>query len=36
MSGMTEKEGLKYVTPMTALAGLTGLGAVIVGVILFP
>ena len=36
MSGMTEKEGLKYVTPMTALAGLAGLCAVIVGVILFP
>lgn len=36
MSGMTEKEGLKYVTPMTALAGLAGLLAVIVGVIVFP
>lgn len=36
MSGMTEKEGLKYITPMTALAGLTGLVVVILGVILFP
>ncbi len=36
MSGMTEKEGLKYITPMTAFAGLTGLAVVILGVILFP
>lgn len=36
MSGMSEKEGLKYITPMTALAGLAGLGAVILGVIFFP
>lgn len=36
MSGMTEKEGLKYITPMTALAGVAGLSAVIVGSILFP
>lgn len=36
MSGMTEQEGLKYITPMTSLAALAGLGAVIVGVILFP
>lgn len=36
MSGMTEQEGLKYVTPMTALAALGGLGAVIAGVLLFP
>ena len=36
MSGMSEKEGLKYVTPMTALAGFTGLGVVILGVLLFP
>ena len=36
MSGMTEQEGLKYVTPMTSLAGIAGLGAVILGVILFP
>lgn len=36
MSGMTEQEGLKYVTPMTALAALGGLAAVIGGVLLFP
>lgn len=36
MSGMTEKEGLKYVTPMTALAGVAGLVAVVTGVIVFP
>ncbi|MEZ6132187.1 MAG: GntP family permease [Planctomycetaceae bacterium] len=36
MSGMTEREGLRYVTPMTALAGLAGLAAVILGVVLFP
>ena len=36
MSGMTEQEGLKYVTPMTAFAALGGLGAVIAGVLLFP
>ena len=36
MSGMSEKEGLKYITPMTALAGVAGLAAVILGVILFP
>ncbi len=36
MSGMTETEGLKYVTPMTTLMGLVGLGAVIAGVTLFP
>jgi GntP family gluconate:H+ symporter len=36
MSGMTEAEGLKYVTPMTALMGVAGLGAVMVGVKLFP
>lgn len=36
MSGMTEKEGLIYITPMVALAGVSGLGAVILGVIFFP
>ncbi|MBW3539463.1 MAG: GntP family permease, partial [Planctomycetes bacterium] len=36
MSGMTEGEGLKYVTPMTALMGVVGLAAVVVGVMLFP
>lgn len=36
MSGMTEKEGLKYITPMTALAGVAGLCVVVLGVLLFP
>ncbi|MDA1013494.1 MAG: SLC13 family permease [Planctomycetota bacterium] len=36
MSGMTEAEGLKYVTPMTSLMGVVGLIAVIVGVSVFP
>ena len=36
MSGMTEREGLKFVTPMTALMGMVGLGIVILGVTLFP
>ena len=36
MSGMTEGEGLKYITPMTALAGIAGLLAVIFGVVMFP
>ncbi|MCP4785954.1 MAG: GntP family permease [Fuerstiella sp.] len=36
MSGMTEGEGLKYITPMTALAGIAGLLAVIGGVVVFP
>lgn len=36
MSGMTESEGLKYITPMTGIAGIAGLLAVIGGVTLFP
>lgn len=36
MSGMSESEGLRYVTPMTALAAFAGLGTVIVGVLFFP
>ncbi|MBX3438401.1 MAG: GntP family permease, partial [Planctomycetaceae bacterium] len=36
MSGMTEKEGLKFVTPTSALMGVVGLGVVILGVTLFP
>jgi GntP family gluconate:H+ symporter len=36
MSGMTEGEGLKYVTPMTTLMGFVGLAVIIVGVLLFP
>lgn len=36
MSGMTEAEGLKYVTPMTSLMGVVGLGVTILGVMFFP
>lgn len=36
MSGMTEAEGLKFVTPMTALMGLVGLLVTIIGASLFP
>lgn len=36
MSGMSESEGLRYVTPMTALAAFAGLATVIVGVVFFP
>jgi gluconate:H+ symporter, GntP family len=36
MSGMTEGEGLKYITPMTTLMGVVGLIVTIVGAILFP
>lgn len=36
MSGMTEAEGLKYVTPMTTLMGIVGLVATIVAATLFP
>ena len=36
MSGMTEGEALKYVTPMSTLMGLVGLVVVIIGVTLFP
>ncbi|REJ94642.1 MAG: GntP family permease [Planctomycetota bacterium] len=36
MSGMTEGEGLKYITPMTASMGLVGLLMVVIGVTLFP
>ncbi|MBT4867436.1 MAG: GntP family permease [Planctomycetaceae bacterium] len=36
MSGMTETEGLKYVTPMTSMMGVVGLIVVLVGVTLFP
>ena len=35
MSGMTESEGLKYVTPMTTLMGLVGLGVTIAGAMIF-
>ncbi len=36
MSGMTEAEGLKYVTPMTTCMGLVGLIVVLLGATLFP
>ena len=36
MSGMTEGEGLKFVTPMTTLMGLVGLVVTIIGATLFP
>jgi GntP family gluconate:H+ symporter len=36
MSGMTESEGLKYVTPMTASMGVVGLIVTLIGVKLFP
>jgi len=36
MSGMTEAEGLKYVTPMTAMMGVVGLVVTMIAVTLFP
>lgn len=36
MSGMTEAEGLKYITPMSIIMGLVGLGVVVAGAVLFP
>lgn len=36
MSGMSEREGLRYITPMTAIMGVVGLLAVLVGVTLWP
>lgn len=36
MSGMTEGEGLKYITPMTTLMGVVGLFVTIAGAMLFP
>lgn len=36
MSGMTEGEGLKFITPMTAMMGLVGLVVTIIGATLFP
>jgi gluconate:H+ symporter, GntP family len=36
MSGMTEGEGLKYITPMTTLMGVVGLVVTIAGAMLFP
>lgn len=36
MSGMTESQGLRYVTPMTALMGAAALGLLLIGVVVFP
>jgi GntP family gluconate:H+ symporter len=36
MSGMTEKEGLRYITPMTALMAVAGLATVLLGVTVLP
>ena len=36
MSGMTESEALKYVTPMSCMMGLVGLIVVVIGVSVFP
>jgi GntP family gluconate:H+ symporter len=36
MSGMTEKETLRYVTPMTALMGFAGLVVTLAGAALMP
>ena len=36
MSGMSEAEGLKYITPMTTCMGIVGLAATMVGATLFP
>lgn len=36
MSGMTESEGLKYITPMTFLMGATGIAVTIAGAKLIP
>ena len=36
MSGMTEVEGLKYVTPMTTIMGVVGLLVVLIGVTVMP
>lgn len=36
MSGMTEAEGLKFVTPMTALMGVVGVIVVMIGVTVLP
>ena len=36
MSGMTEGEGLKYITPMTTCMGIVGLIVVLIGVTVYP
>ena len=36
MSGMTDREGLKYITPLTTLMGFVGLGVTLLGAWLMP
>jgi gluconate:H+ symporter, GntP family len=36
MSGLTEREGLRYLTPMSILMGLTGLLATMLGAAVLP
>ena len=36
MSGMTEAEGLRTVTPMSIVMGIVGLIATLIGATLFP
>ena len=36
MSGMTEAQGLRFITPLLTIAGVAGLLVVIVGVVFFP
>ena len=36
MSGFTERESLRYLTPMSIVVGLTGLMATMIGAALFP
>jgi len=36
MSGMSEAEGLRFVTPMSIIMGVVGLGITLLGVTLFP
>ncbi|MCA9076512.1 MAG: GntP family permease [Planctomycetaceae bacterium] len=36
MSGMTEAEGLKFITPMSIIMGVVGLAAVLIGVTVYP
>ncbi len=36
MSGMTESEGLKFITPMSVIMGVVGLAVVLVGVTVYP
>ncbi len=36
MSGMTDTEGLKFVSPLLTVMGIAGLLAVVTGVVLIP